>query len=193
VSRSTLYIYTDASIKGRFWPRFQRYKLTIEPTRNGPSMGAWIGWHDCEVTERPDVAGMAYLGEHGTQSAEYMALIHGLHAVIAYQNATRKRRQLDAVVIGTDNATVANQLNRRWDVKKMRDYYDTARHAIGRLEDVGIDVFVDKVAETNRCHKIAHRMSRQAWNQVLVQKDWRPPDQPPDWKPVSSEDDSIPF
>lgn len=53
-------------------------------------MGAWIGWLDCDPSERPTVAGQAYLGHRGTQTAEYLAAIHALTAALALVQLSSK-------------------------------------------------------------------------------------------------------
>ena len=66
------------------------------------------------------------------------------------------------------------------------------RSLIERLSPLGIEVYFDKVSDRNKQHRMAHSMSKQAWNQVFTKEAWRPEDAPP--KPESREsDDDIPF
>ena len=203
MSPDTLYLYTDASVRGRHSVTMKSAKpqVGITRARYGPATAAWVGWHESDFEACPAIAGTAYVGnQDGTQCAEYQAAIMGMHAAIAYANSTRRR--LDSVVLHVDNRTVANQLTRRWAVDKMRVQYEMVRRAMDWLEAVDIAVFVQEVGEKDRGHKVAHRMSKQAWTQVLVEPAWQPADQPPAWMrgtlPVKSTpqplpDDEIPF
>jgi ribonuclease HI len=168
-------LYTDASVEGR-WLVAKGSSVAHGRSRNGPAMGAWIGWHDCEHTDRPTVAGQAYLGLRGTQSAEYMAAAHGLNAVLTYAQVAA-----DApadVVLHVDNQTVFKQLNREWAVSLMANYVRTVRAPIASLEAMGVVVAVVQVSEKDPVHKHAHRLSRTAWNQVFADQSWRPRGKP---------------
>lgn len=107
-------VYTDASVMG------QSYRLVSTGTsvravksRVGPAMGAWIGWHDCNPATRPTIVGQAYLGRRlGTQGAEFLALIHGLHAALAYAKTTAE--SLDRLVLSVDNHPVERIMNQAW-------------------------------------------------------------------------------
>lgn len=82
-------------------------------------MGAWIGWHDCDPSSRPTVAGQAFLGKRGTQQAEYLAAVHGLQAVLAYADLEIVPEQL---ILHVDNKWLANVLEGFWVADKLRFY-----------------------------------------------------------------------
>jgi ribonuclease HI len=138
-------------------------------------MAAWIGWHDCDPSTRPSLAGQAYVGNQGTQRAEYLAVVHGLQAVLVY---ARLRSKPAHVILHVDNKTVAHTLKGVWTARGLKPYDDMARELITSLEARGIEVCIDHVAEKHPHHKAAHRMSKNAWHQ-LFQDSWRPVAKPP--------------
>lgn len=173
VRTSTLDLFTDASVEGESWVRERDgNSVAVRRSRFGPAMAAWIGWHDRDRSGRPTVAGMAYVREQGTQSAEYQAAIHGLRAALSYVDVTLLPPA--RLVLHVDNRTVAKQLNGEMRVERMKRYHQTAKKIIKQLEQHGVVVVVEKVTESHSNHKKAHRMSRQAWNQVFIDKSWAP-------------------
>lgn len=141
-------------------------------------MGAWIGWHDCDPASRPTVAGQTYLGVRGTQQAECLACVGGLHAVLAY--ARIERTPPEQLVLHVDNEWLANVLKGEWHASDLRAYHQHAEEVISALRELGIEFMVEHVTERHPQHKIAHSMSKSAWNQVLHQTTWRPAAKPPD-------------
>jgi hypothetical protein len=147
-------------------------------------MGAWIGWHDGDPSSRPTVAGQAFLGKRGTQQAEYLAAIHGLHAVFAYAKVETVPEQL---ILHVDNKWTANVLQGFWVADKLRAYDRLAGQIVSALQGLGVEFFVERVSEGHTQHKAAHRMSNTAWNQVFDQKTWQPAPRPAaPWNPPSS-------
>ena len=138
-------------------------------------MGAWIGWHDCDPSSRPTVAGQAFLGKRGTQQAEYLAAIHGLQAVLASADLEIVPEQL---ILHVDNKWLANVLEGFWVADKLRSYDRHAKQIVSALEALGVEFFVDRVSEGHAQHKAAHRMSKAAWNQVFDELTWRPAPRP---------------
>lgn len=121
---------------------------------------------------------MAFLGTLGTQRAEFMALIHGIHAVLAYARTTNE--PLDRVVLSVDNKTVALTMNSVWTARELAPYHQAATVAVDQLRATGAEVVIQKVSEKDVHHRKAHRLSKGAWNQVLFDQSWRPkPARPP--------------
>lgn len=168
----TLDLYTDASVRGSFLVDPRHPSVSNQRSRRGPAMAAWIGWHDADPSTRPTVVGQAYVGEQGTQSAEYQAALHGLMAVYAY--AASQVDPPGLVRLCTDNKTVAHQLRGEWAVGTMKRYYDAIQAITGALEVLSVQVAVEKVTEKDPYHKRAHTLSRLAWDQVLIDQTWRP-------------------
>jgi len=165
-------LFTDASVKGGFVLR----RTGVSRDHIGPAMGAWIGWHDKDPSTRPSVAGQAFLGRQGTQRAEYLAAIHGLQAVLAYARVGPKP---DRLILHVDNGTVVKTLHGEWTAWQLRPYYEAAVDLIGGLAALGIGFQVESVSEKHPQHRLAHRMSRSAWNHVFFETTWRPPSKPP--------------
>lgn len=168
-----LNLFSDASIQGSY----VRHGAAITRSRRGPAMGAWIGWHDCDPTSRPTVAGQAYLGVQGTQRAEYLAAIYSLHSVLAY---SRIRQPPATVVLHVDNKTVANVLVGVWEARALSPHNDLAQEVARALADIGATPQVVLVSERHAHHRAAHRMSKSAWNQLFYETSWRPAVRPPD-------------
>ena len=73
-------------------------------SRRGPGFGAWCGWHGEDLAAGPTFAGQAYLeNDDGTQTAEYLAVIHALGGAVAYGEARRERLRPDEVRLYVDN------------------------------------------------------------------------------------------
>lgn len=185
MARGVFKLFTDASIQGPWRGRLTGDHWQWSRTRVGPAMGAWIGWHDCDPSSRPTVAGQAFLGKRGTQQAEYLAAIHGLQAVLAYADLEIVPEQL---ILHVDNKWLANVLEGFWVADKLRSYDRHAKQIVSALEALGVEFFVDRVSEGHAQHKAAHRMSKAAWNQVFDELTWRPAPRPsaPPWAPPTS-------
>jgi ribonuclease HI len=193
----TLNLYTDASVRGRLLPKGSKPNRT----RIGPAFAAWAAWHDSDPTERPTLAGQAYIGTHGTQSAEFMAVIHGLSAVVGHYGPRRETVRPDALRLHVDNRCVYMIMVREWIARDLAPFFRAATDLTARLFGMGIEVGLVKVAETDATHKLVHTMSKNAYKQVLTREDWRPGDDRPEpvRKPAPSPvrvpawDDDIPF
>ena len=169
VVAGVLKLYTDASIMGDFIS-FDRHGNRVR-SRVGPAMGAWIGWHDCEASARPTIAGQAFLGEQGTQRAEYLAAIHALAAVLAYARLNKAPSEL---LLHLDNTTVVKTLVSEWGANVLARHRDVANRLGTEMLELGIAPRVRQVSEGHPEHKQAHRMSKNAWNQVFSDASWRP-------------------
>jgi ribonuclease HI len=177
-SRGQFIVYSDASIKGDWIRRFSSSgKRAPQRKREGPAMGAWIGWCDCEPSARPTVAGQAYLGVQGTQRAEYLAAIHALGAVLTHVRLNRL--QPLELVLCVDNVTVVKTLLTEWATSALRPHWELADRIGRELAAEGISVFINEVSEKHAQHKAAHRMSRSAWDQLFFREEWRPATHPP--------------
>jgi hypothetical protein len=193
-----LNLYTDASVRGRLLPKGSKPNRT----RNGPAFAAWAGWHDCASTERPTLAGQAYIGMHGTQTAEFMAVIHGLSGALGHYEPRRDSLRPETLNLHVDNRCVYLLMIGEWKPDYLAPFYRVARGLTSRLFGLGIEVGVIKVAETDATHKIVHTMSRNAHKHVLTREGWRPSDDrpepvrlpvPPPSLPAPAWDDDIPF
>lgn len=111
--------------------------------------------------------------------------IHGLQAVLVYAELETAP---DQVILHVDNAPVAKVLSGTWVADKLRPYDQMATEVISELEALGIEFFVDHVPERHVHHRAAHRLSKNAWNQLFYEMRWRPPPRPParPWSPPSS-------
>lgn len=81
-----LKLYTDAAIIG------ERLPVLKGRRRVGMTFVAWIGWH-ADHPDLPTLAGQSYIGYHGTQQAEFHALLHGLNAVLIYLGSDAPERR----------------------------------------------------------------------------------------------------
>jgi ribonuclease HI len=183
----TLHLYTDASVRGRMLGASSKRKRS----RRGPAFGAWCGWHGEDFSERPTTAGQAYLGDdHGTQTAEYMAVVYGLGAAVAYGETRVERIRPHEVVLYVDNLCVYNVLTGEWTAREaLGSIHRRASALSARLHGLGMPLGIVKVAESDPTHKIVHTLTQGARNQVLLNPAWRPDAPPP--KPAG--DDDIPF
>lgn len=171
-------LYSDASVRGDWQLKFRDgapEKATRK--REGPAMGSWIGWQGCQHTEMPTVVGQAFLGHQGTQTAEYLAAIHALNAVVAHLRLGGAKPA--KVVLRVDNETVAKTLLQQWKTDALTRHKQYAFEIGREIRAAGIDLSVEKVSETNKLHKAAHRLSHAAWDQLLYRKEWRPAADPP--------------
>jgi len=174
-------VYSDASVRGDWRLQLTPGKKPVQARkREGPAMGGWIGWLGCEYTDRPTIAGQAFLGSQGTQTAEYLAAIHALNAVLTHLRLCNVKPQ--AVVLRVDNETVAKTLVEEWRTEVLTRHKRHALKIVEEIRSAGIDLRVEKVSETNKHHKAAHRLSHSAWDQLFFKKAWRPAEHPPaDW------------
>jgi ribonuclease HI len=192
-----LSLYTDASIRGRLLPPPSKPNRT----RVGPAFAAWAGWHDSDHAERPTLAGQTYIGTHGTQTAEFMAVIHGLGAVLGHYEPRRESVRPAELKLHVDNRCVYMLMVGEWTAKDLAPFFRVATSLTARLFGMGIEVGVVKVPETDTTHKVVHTMSKNAHKQVLAREEWRPSDDRPEpvRKPappppaVAAWDDDIPF
>jgi hypothetical protein len=162
-----LRLYTDASVRG---PK----KSDGTRERVGPGFIAWCGWHDGKSSDRPTFAGQAYVGEQGTQTGEFEALLYGLSATIAYAAIRSEGRRPDRVIAHLDNDCDYRIMTRDWKASALAAYYRAAVKLEERLLELGLTISYVKVSDTNRIHRgSVHSMSTQANNQVLVKPEWR--------------------
>lgn len=166
-------LYTDASVRGDILSAGTQTSLKgVRRSRWGHAMIAWIGWHDCAPESAPTIAGQAYAGRQATQRAEMKAAIHGLHAALVHARCGAETP--DSLVLHVDNRTVASVLAGHWEANELRKYLEVAKGIIAELEESGIAVRVVEISERDSAHRKAHQMSKNAWNQVLIEMHWRP-------------------
>jgi ribonuclease HI len=175
-------LYSDACIRAGW--RHYSVGGKPQPKRYGPAMGAWIGWLGCPPRTRPTVAGQAYLGQHGNNKAEYVAAIHALQAVLVH--ARLKQIAVERVVLRVDNEVVAKTLKHEWATTDLTPHRVLAEETKAEMEAAGTKVEIQQVSRTNHEFRRAHTMSQQAWDQVLVKTEWRPPKKPPEPAPAKS-------
>jgi hypothetical protein len=84
------------------------------------------------------------------------------------------------VVLRVDNKTLAKTLLGEWKTGILTPHRELAEKVGQELRARSIEVVVEEVSETNREHRHADRMSKQAWNQVFFKKEWRPQEHPPE-------------
>lgn len=182
-----LHLHTDASVRGDRLPE----GYIAKRRRVGHTFVAWAGWHECDLPDRPTFAGAAYVGEHGTQRAEFYAVHHGLSAALAYVSATPEAERPDRIVAHVDNDTVYRLMAGKGKASALRPHYEAASRLCAQLTEAGVRVEWRSVSERNKRHRIVDSMSKQAHTQVLTRVEWRPTDAPPPIPPVGDED--IPF
>lgn len=171
---SLLNLFTDACVFGERLPRHYR----LRRRRVGHTFIAWVAWHGCSYPDCPTFAGQAYVGEHGTQRAEFSAAQHGLTAALSYIAITERESRPTKVVVHVDNDTVFRLMRGYWTPRDLKSHYEHTLSLCERLRQVGTLVEWESVSETHRVHKVAHSMSKQARHQVL-RPEWRPADDPP--------------
>jgi hypothetical protein len=174
---SRLFLYTDASIVGRWLPGWG------EPSRLGPGFIAWAAWHGCSLPDSPTFAGQAFVGEQGNNRAEFHAVLQGLAATLAYVKSRPVDRRPDAVVVRVDNAPVQRVMCGTDSADVLRPHFETLGIYLRAFKGLGVEVAPELVRDTDQVHKVAHRMTKLAPNQVLVEPAWRPVDDRPPKKP----------
>jgi len=181
VSSGEFAVYSDACVMGAWIMEFRGGESLTWRKREGPAMGAWIGWLGCEPATRPTIAGQPYLGHQGTQTAEYLSVIHALNAVLAFVRLSG--RTPEQVVLHVDNETLEKTLWRDWGTKVLTPHRQLAEKIGHELRDLGVGLAVKLVSVRNVHHKAAHRMSKWAWNQLFYKEQWRPARLPPaEWR-----------
>lgn len=180
-------LYTDASVVGRWLAGWG------ERSRNGPGFVAWAGWHGCTLPDRPTFAGQAFVGRQGTQTAEYHAVLQGLAASLTYVQTSRVDARPEGVRIHVDNAPVYRLIVEDHLPNVLRPHFETMKTLTAALRRLGVEVVAENVSEDHPAHKVAHRMSKQARNQVLIEPGWRPVDDKPPKKKTKPPDNDIPF
>lgn len=55
-----------------------------------------------------------------------------------------------------------------WQASELRSHAELAADLVGQVEAFDVAIEWHKVSETNKVHKVVHRMSREAQRQVLV-------------------------
>jgi ribonuclease HI len=171
----TIYLYTDTSIRGDRYLAGEKYRRRMR----GPATVAWCAWHDAPTTGRPTFAGQATVGgERGPQAGEYKAVLHGLAAALIYVRTT-PQAQPEALVLHTDNKLVHGQLALGWSVSEMTRYYKAACGMLEAPTAEGIRCSVVKVTDRDLAFRIAHSLSKRAWEGILYVEAWRPHKHPP--------------
>lgn len=171
---AALNLYTDACVFGERLPKHYRNKRR----RVGPAFVAWAAWHDCDHPQRPTFAGQAFVGECGTQRAEFQAAQHGLSGALGYVRNQAPSRRPEKVVAFIDNQTVVQLMQGAWTPNELQRFYDHTVALCRELADHGVPVIWEQVSERHKIHKVAHTMSKQARHQIL-RPEWRPADDPP--------------
>jgi hypothetical protein len=163
-------LHTDASVRGRLLGPGRR-------ARAGPAFAAWCGWHECALPDRPSFSGQAYIGIKSTQQAAYQAAIHGLSAALAYVVVQPDAQRPERLVLHVDNRPVLLIMSGARQARAMAPYNRATLDLRGALVRLGLEASINLVSEKVPAHRIVHDMCKQAVNQVLPRKDWRPTDE----------------
>jgi hypothetical protein len=142
----------------------------------GPGSAAWAGWHNCGPPARPSLAGQAYVGVwHGTQTAEFKALLYALAPALAYVERWPEPARPRSLQPYTDNLCIYLFLIGEWRPRELALYHRAATDLTSRLFGLIVALGFVKVDERHPTQKLVHSMCGQAHKQVL-RPEWRPSD-----------------
>ncbi len=101
---------------------------------------AWAAWHDCAPPERPTFTGQAYVGNHGTQRAEFYAAIHGLSGALPYIWTLGSRARPSRIVLHLDNEPVFKLMVGEHQPSDLGMHYSLASDLCAQLTAAGVAV-----------------------------------------------------
>lgn len=146
----SLFVHVDASVRG---PLYEKYGL-------GASTVGCVGWVG-EKTGKPAISAEVTLeGLHAPQRAEFHAVTVGLGNALAYVAKTPS--SVTHVLVYSDNKTVVNVLNNRYEARVLRPQRNEAREIQGWLEHYGLEVHYEYISRADRAHMQAHQRADQA-------------------------------